>query len=102
MSDIGVNDLIPKGILTVIWSCPDDERQLHTNKFNNVPYFPESPVIILSSTALAEPVKDDKVTWVLKIILYFYLGFWEVKKENSSLRTLSSRSRDPIWIWKVF
>ena len=40
VAPIGGNDLIPKGIDTVSWSWTDDEVQLHTNKFNNVIYFP--------------------------------------------------------------
>ena len=40
--------LIPKGIIKVSWSCTDDEDKLNTNKFNNVLYFPDSSVNILS------------------------------------------------------
>ena len=35
-------------------------------------------------------------------LLYFYLGFWYVQKDNSSLRKLSSIIRDPSWILQVF
>ena len=67
-------DLIPKFIGPVIWSWTDDERQLHTKKFNNVLYFTDSPVNILSEPALAESMKYDKGVWVLtKIKSYFYL-----------------------------
>ena len=58
-------DLIPKGISTVSWYWTDDEGKLHTSKLNNVLYFPNSPVKILSATSLAEYTKDDEGTWVL-------------------------------------
>ena len=51
-------DLIPKGIGAVIWSWTDDEGQINTNKFINVLYFPDSPVNIISATALYEYMKD--------------------------------------------
>ena len=50
---IGGKDLIPKGIGTVVWYYNDDGGQLHTKKLNNLLYFPESPVNIRGSTALA-------------------------------------------------
>ena len=57
-------NLIPKGIGTVIWSWTYDEGQLITKKFNNLIYFPEPPVNILSTTALSESMKDDQEAWV--------------------------------------
>ena len=36
VATIGRNYLIPKVIVTVIWSWTDDEGQLHTKKLNNV------------------------------------------------------------------
>ena len=62
---IGLKDIIPKVIGTVSWSCNYDERQLHTNKLNNIIHIPESPVNNLSATSLAESMKDDEGTWVL-------------------------------------
>ena len=38
---------------------------MHTNKLNEILYFPYSPVIILSSTAMDEYMKDVEVTRVL-------------------------------------
>ena len=35
MENIGGEDNITKGIVTVRWSFTDDEGQLHTKKFNN-------------------------------------------------------------------
>ena len=66
--------MIPKGIGTVIWTCIN-EGQLHTNKVNNVLYFPYSPVNILSATVLTESMNFDEVTWVQKYIyVLFVLG----------------------------
>ena len=46
---IGGKYMIPKYIGTVWWYWTDDEGQLHTNRLNNVPYFIDPPVNILSS-----------------------------------------------------
>ena len=59
-------DIISNGSFTVSWSWTDDEWQMHTNKLNNVLYFPESLFNILSATALAESMKDDEGIWVQK------------------------------------
>ena len=59
VANIGGKYLIPKVIGPVSWSWTDDEGKLHTNKFNNVLYFPYSPVNILSSTLFYESMKDD-------------------------------------------
>ena len=74
--------LIQKGIVTVIWSWTDYEGKLHTRRFNNVLYFPDSPVNILSATALPEFIKDDEVTWLLTKIKYtiFTWDFGRYKK----------------------
>ena len=64
MATIGVQDIIPKVIGAVSWYWTDDEGKLHTNKLNNVIYYPESPVNILRATALAESMKDDEGIWV--------------------------------------
>ena len=74
VATIGVKYIIPKGIGTVIWSYTDYEEQPHTNKLNNLLYFPESTFNILNSTALAESMKDDHRTCVLtKINIIFLL-----------------------------
>ena len=62
VSTIGGNYLIPKYNDTVSWSWTDDEGQLHTNKLNNVLYFPDLSVKIISETSLAESMKDDDGT----------------------------------------
>ena len=54
--------LFPKMIGIVIWSWTYDEVQMHIKMFNNVIYFTESPVNMLSVTALYESTKDDEVT----------------------------------------
>ena len=70
VTNIGVKDIIPKGIGIFIWSWTDDEGQLHTNRFNNVLYSTESPFNILSATVLYESIKDDALTWVPTKIKY--------------------------------
>ena len=65
METIGVKDIIPKWIGTVIWYCTGDEGQLKTKKLNNLPYFTDSPVNILSATALSGPMKYDEGTCVV-------------------------------------
>ena len=69
--NIGGKYLTLKGIGTVIWFCTNDEEKLQTNEFNNALYFPESPVIILSATALSESMKDHDGTWVLTKRKYY-------------------------------
>ena len=64
VATIGREYIIPKGIGTVIWYWNDDEGQLTTNKLNNVLYFTESPVNILSETILTGFMNYDEGTWV--------------------------------------
>ena len=52
VANIGPKYLIPKVIGAVSWSYKYDEIQLHTNKLNHILHIPESPVNILSTTAL--------------------------------------------------
>ena len=59
VATIDEKDLITKVINTVSWYWTDYEGKLHTKKLNNVLYFTDSPVNILSATALAESTKDD-------------------------------------------
>ena len=70
MATIGRKYIISKGIGTVIWSWTDYEEQLHTNKSNNIIYFTDSTVNILSTNALYESMKDNERTWVLTKIKY--------------------------------
>ena len=48
VENIGGKYLITKGIVTVIWYYTNYEGQLHTKKWNNVLYFTDSPVNIIS------------------------------------------------------
>ena len=99
VATIGGNYIIPKGIGTVRLSWTDDEGQLHTNKLNNVLYFPDSPVNILSATALAEFIKDDEEKWIKKKeIIIFLLRILGSTKYNSSLKIFSTITRDSIRI----
>ena len=88
VASIGWKDLIPKGIGMVSWSWTDSEGQPHTKKLKILLYFTESLVHTLSASALAESMKQDEGTWVLKIIIFLYLELWEVQKGNSSLRNM--------------
>ena len=38
---------------------------MHKNKLNNVLYFPDPTVYIISETSISESIKDDEGTWVL-------------------------------------
>ena len=46
---------------------------IHTKKLNNVLYYPDSPVNILSETVLAEYIKDDDGTWVITKVNVLFL-----------------------------
>ena len=65
VAKIGVKCVIPKVICIVSLSLTDDEVQLRINKLNNVIYFPDSTVNILSETAFSESIKYDEGTWVI-------------------------------------
>ena len=72
---IGGKYLITKGIDTVSWYWTDDEGQLYTNELNNILYFPDSTIKILSTTALDKYIKDDEGSFVItKRNYYFLLG----------------------------
>ena len=70
---IGGNYPIPKDIGTVSWSWPDYQGQLQTKKLNNVLYFPDSTVNILSATALDDSSKDDDIILVQKKVNFLCL-----------------------------
>ena len=55
---------------------------LHTHKLNNVTYFTESPVNIISATALAEYMKYDEGTWVLTKWKYLIFTCYFGKYKN--------------------
>ena len=54
-----------KTIGTISWSWTDDKGQLHTQKMNNVLYFTDSAINILSAISFSGSMKDDEGTWVL-------------------------------------
>ena len=64
---IGVKYMIPKVIVTVIWSWADDEGQLHTNKLNNEIYFPDLIDNILITTYLLRHTYRDGTMHDLEI-----------------------------------
>ena len=52
------------GMGTVCWRWKDDTGRQHTTNVNNVLLFPQSPVNILSITALAAQFNDDEGTGI--------------------------------------
>ena len=79
MATIGGKNIITKGIGTVSWSWNDDEKQIHKNQSNNVLYFLDSPVNILSTTALCDSMNDDEEKWVL-IERKYSISTWSFRK----------------------
>ena len=75
--------LIAKVIGTVIWYWTDEKGELHTKKLNNVLYFPDSPVNIISATALNESIKGDEGTWVLTKSKYSIFTWYFGKYKNT-------------------
>ena len=59
---IGGKYIIPAGIGTFIFSWADNDVELHTNKLNNLFFFPYSTVNTLSATVLAESNDNDEGT----------------------------------------
>ena len=79
VATIGGKYIISKEIGTVRWSWNDDEGQLHTKKLNNVLYFPDSTVNIISATVLDESIKDDEGTF-LPTKGKYYIFTWDFGK----------------------
>ena len=50
------------GVGTVVWKRKDDNGKLHTFEVNNILYFLDFPVNILSVTKFAEQLNDDHAT----------------------------------------
>ena len=71
---IGGRDLITKVIGTVIWFFTDDEGQLHKKILNNVLYFTDSLVNIISANTMAESMRYHEGTWELakRNIIYLH------------------------------
>ena len=84
VATIGGKYIISKEIGTVRWSWNDDEGQLHTKKLNNVLYFPDSTVNIISATVLDESIKDDEVTYILTKIKYSIFT-WDFGKYKNKI-----------------
>ena len=53
-----------EGMGTTLWRWKDDSGQHHTIDVENVLYFPQSPVNILSITSLADQFNDDDGTGI--------------------------------------
>ena len=74
--------LFTKGVGTVSWYWTDDKGKLYTNKLNNILYFPDSPVNVLSATTLYESMKDDEGTWMVTKIKYYIFPWVFGKYKN--------------------
>ena len=89
MATIGGKYLIPDRIGTVRWSWTDNEGQLQKNQLNNLLYFTDSPLNILSTTALAELIKDGERTQMITKIKYsiftWYFGKYINTISNSEI-----------------
>ena len=59
---IGGDDNTPEGVGTVEWSWYDDDGKRHTYRLEEVYYFPQSPVNLLSVTQLARMLNDPEGT----------------------------------------
>jgi len=64
VATIGGTDFKPAGIGTVEWTWTDDNGRRHTMRIENVLYFPQSPVNVLSVTAFASQLGDEEGTWI--------------------------------------
>ena len=62
----------------------DNEGKLHTKKLNNVLYFTDSTVNIISSTELDESPKDDEGTWELTKTKYSIFN-WDYGKYKKTI-----------------
>ena len=56
-------DFKPAGIGTVKWSWKDDEVKSHNHRLERALYFSESPVTIISPTALDDQYDDEDGTY---------------------------------------
>ena len=64
VATIGGKNSVPDSIGTVKWSWKDDNGHQHTHFLQNVLYFPNSPVNILSVTEFANALNDDEGTGI--------------------------------------
>jgi hypothetical protein len=64
VATIGGKNSSPSGVGTVKWTWKDDDGKDHTFIFENVLYFPNSPVNVLSVTSLADFLNDDEGTGI--------------------------------------
>lgn len=67
----------PSGIGTVEWKWKDDEGASHTERLEDVLYFPTSPINIMSVTAFAEQLGDEEGTGIdtkMKYSRFYWKG----------------------------
>ena len=77
VATIGGKGHQPSGLGTVRWSWRDDKGTLHEYLVENVLYFPQSPINILSVTTFAKQLNDTEGTGIDTKQLYsrFYWNF---------------------------
>ncbi len=64
VATIGGSKNVAQGMGTVRWRWRDDNGKEHAMNIENVLFFPQSPVNILSVTCLADQFKDDEGTGI--------------------------------------
>ena len=69
VATIGGTDNIPEGIGTVEWTWRDDDGKVHTYRLDDVYYFPDSPVNLLSVTEFAktfgiDPLEQTRIRFI--------------------------------------
>ena len=64
VATIGSKQHVSAVIGTVRWKCKDDDGVFHTFEIQDVPYFPDFPVNILSVTESADKLDGDQKTGI--------------------------------------
>ena len=85
VATIGGKENTSAGIGTVRWKWKDDDGVFHTFEIQDVLYFPESPVNILSVTKFADQLNDDEGTGIDTKRSHSVL-YWNEKKFQRTIR----------------
>ena len=90
VATIGGTNFKPSGIGTVQWSWRDDNYKKHTEELDNVLFFPESPVNIISLHQLGRHFgNDEEGTWIQTKLSYLIFT-WNQGKYTRKLLHLPS------------
>ena len=105
VATIGGKNSKPTGIGTIKWSWWDDNGTTHQYELQDVYYFPQSPVNILSVTEFAKFLKDEHGTEIDTKALYSRLH-WDRNKfsnwfnhSDSNLPEMPINSRNGAFAW---